>query len=370
MYKFKPINSLTSLDTFPLVKALFSLSKFLGLAPFVMVNTSDGCALRVSRGAVIYSTGMLILISAFLIDRISFRKDFHMSSWPVSVANTVFQLSTTLFTYWASYISCITNCSNMAKVLKQIFTSVFSQNVLLLKYKLFNFILAFQIFGGFITFGVLYYIEWCHDLYPDYSEMIPYIVIDCCDYVYVLQLIDLVLLLGHYFDVLGSRIHKLCKDDEDLISVKRNTIVSLSHYGISYEKTSKISSRVKIQELSCLYNSLCDTSELVNSIYSFMILVNSAGALVGITYGLYIASITIFDRINAHDRELNPLLPTLSWSAFYVTMLVCVVTSCSSTCRKVSELLAVAITAVAKLHASTPQRNRSPLKHEEKNPGQ
>jgi hypothetical protein len=205
---------------------------------------------------------------------------------------------------------------------------------------------------------MLYYIEWFYDLYPGYSEMIPYIIIDCCEYIYELQLIDLVLLLGYYFEVLGSRITKLCEENEEFISVKRNALVSLSHYGISYEMTSKTLSRAKIQELSCLYNSLCDAAELVNSIYSFMMLINSAGALVGITYGLYIASITIFDRINAHDRELNPLFPTLSWSAFYVTMLVCVVTSCSSTSRKVRASLDETIVAVTKLHASRSQQNR------------
>lgn len=327
------------MDTLPLVRPLFFVSKFLGLAPFVIVNTADGSALRVSRPAVIYSTVILILISAFLIDRISFRNDFHMSSWPVSVANIVFEMSTTLFTYWACCISCVTNFSNMIRVMKHIFMSVFARNVLPRKNRLFSFIIALQIFGGLITFGVLYYIEWIYDLYPDYSEMIPYIIIDCCDYIYELQLIDFVLLLGYYFDELGLRIIKLFKENEEFISVKRDTIVSLSYHGISYEKTWKTLSRAKIQELSRLYNSLCDAAEMINSIYSFMTLINSAGALVGITYGLYIGSITIFDRINTYDRELNPLPPTLSWSVFYVIMLVCVVSSCSSTCRKVRALL-------------------------------
>jgi hypothetical protein len=225
----------------------------------------------------------------------------------------------------------------MIEVLKQIFTSAFSRDVLPRRYKLCSFILAFQIFGGLITFGVLYYIEWFYNLYPGNVEMIPYIMIDCCNYVYSLQLIDLVLLLGYFFDNLASRITKLCEENDEFIPVKRNTLASLSRYGVSYEMTSKTVSRAKIQELGCLYNSLCDIAELVNSIYSFMMLINSAGALIGITYGLYIAFITILDRISAHDRELNPLLPTLSWSVFYVAMLVCVVTSCSSASRKVRE---------------------------------
>lgn len=330
---FEIILLLTSMDTFSLVKPLFLLSKFLGLAPFAMIGTG---ILQVSRMAVVYSLVMLASISIFLIQKISLRNNFHMSSWPVSVANILFQLSTTLFTYWACCISCTINYSNMIEVMHQMFMSVLSQNILPRKYRLFSFILAFQIFGGLLIFGVLYYIEWYYDLYSAYGEMIPYIIIDCCDYIYELQFIDIVLLLGHYFDNVGTRITNLCEENEEQIYVKRNTLFPISHYGISYEMNSK--TRAKIQEVIRLHCSLCDTAELVNSIYSFMMLISSAGALVGITYGLYIMAITMFDRINVYDREVNPLLPTLSWSFFYVIMLVCGVSSCSSTSHKVREI--------------------------------
>jgi hypothetical protein len=346
---FETILLLTSMETFSLVKPLFFLSKFLGLAPFAMISTGT---LRVSRSAMVYSLAMLASISAFLIQKISFRNDFHMSSWPVSVANIVFQLSTTLFTYWACGISCTINYSNMIEVLNQMFMSVISRNTLPRKYRLFSLILAFQIFAGLLTFGVLYYIEWYHDLYSGYGEMIPYIIIDCCDYIYELQFIDIVLLLGYYFDNVGTRIIKLCEENEEHNSVKRNTLFPISHYGISYEISSNTLSRVKIQEVIRLHSSLCDSAELINSIYSFMMLISSAGALVGITYGLYITSITIFDRINVYDREVNPLLPTLSWSFFYVTMLVCVVSSCSSTSHKVSDTLAFAVRCLKCLRSS------------------
>jgi hypothetical protein len=341
---FEVILLLTSMETLSLVKPLFLLSKCLGLAPFAMTGTGGSSgSLRVSRAAVVYSFGMLASISAFLIQKISFRNDFHMSSWPVSVANVVFQLSTTLFTYWACCISCTINYSNMIEVMHQMFMSALSRSTLPRRYRLFRSILALQMFGGLLTFGVLYYIEWYYDLYSGYREMIPYIIIDCCDYIYELQFIDIVLLLGYYFDNIGTRITKLCEENEEHNSVKRNTLVPISHYGISYEMNSKTLFRAKIQELIRLHFSLCDTAEIVNSIYSFMMLINSAGALVGITYGLYITSITIFDRINVYDREVNPLLPTLSWSFFYVTMLVCVVSSCSSTRHKVRKMLTFTI---------------------------
>lgn len=325
---------LTSMDTFSLVKPLFFLSKFLGLAPFTMISTGT---LRVSWMAVVYSFAMLASISTFLIQKISFGNDFDMSSWPVTVANIVFQLSTTLFTYWACCLSCTINYSNMIEVMHQMFNSVLSRNILPRRYRLFSVILTFQIFGGLLIFGVLYYIEWYHDLYSGYGEMVPYIVIDCCDYIYELQFIDIVLLLGHYFDSVGTRITNLCEEKEERISVKRNTFFPISHNGISYEMNSK--TRAKIQEIIRLHFSLCDTAELVNSIYSFMMLISSAGALVGITYGLYIAAITMFDRINVYDKEVNPLLPTLSWSFFYVTVLVCAVSSCSATSHKVRDIL-------------------------------
>lgn len=325
------------MDTFSLVKPLFLLSKFLGLAPFAMKSTGT---LRVSRAAVVYSLAMLASISAFLIQKISFRNDFHMSSWPVSVASIVFQLSTTLFTYWACCISCIINYSNMIEVMHQMFMSGLPRKTLPRRRRLFSLILALQMFGGLLIFGVLYYIEWYHDLYSGYGEMLPYILIDCCVYIYELQFIDIVLLLGHYFDSVGTRITNLCEENEVHISVKRNTPFSISHYGISYEMNSR--AHAKVQEVVRLHCSLCDTAELVNSVYSFMMLVSSAGALVGITYGLYITAITMFDRINVYDREVNPLLPTLSWSFFYVTMLVCAVSSCSSTSRKVRRLLYLA----------------------------
>lgn len=322
------------MDTFSLVKPLFLLSKFLGLAPFAMTSTGT---LRVSRAAVVYSLAMLASISAFLIQKISFRNDFHMSSWPVSVANIVFQLSTTLFTYWACCISCAISYSTMIEVMHQMFMSGLSRKTLPRRRRLFSLILVFQMFGGLLMFGVLYYIEWYHDLYSGYGEMLPYILIDCCDYIYELQFIDIVLLLGHYFDSVGTRITNLCEENEVHISVKRNTLFPISHYGISYEMNSK--TRAKIQEVVRLHCCLCDTAGLVNSVYSFMMLISSAGALVGITYGLYITAITMFDRINVYDREVNPLLPTLSWSFFYVTMLVCAVSSCSSTSHKVRHLL-------------------------------
>lgn len=331
---FEIILLLTSMDTFSLVKPLFFLSKFLGLAPFDMISTGT---LRVSRAAVVYSLAILALISAFLIQKISLRNDFHMSSWPVSVANIVFQLSTTLFTYWACCISCTINYYNMIEVMHQMFMSDLSRNILPRRYRLLSLILAFQIFGGLLIFGVLYYIEWYYDLYSGYGEMFPYIIIDCCDYIYELQFIDIVLLLGYYFDSVGTRITKLCEENEEHICVKRNTLFPISPYGISYEMNSK--TRAKIQEVIRLHCSLCDTAELVNRIYSFMMLISSAGALVGITYGLYITAITMFGRINVYDREVNPLLPTLSWSFFYVTMLVCAVSSCSSTSHKVRDML-------------------------------
>ena len=355
-----------------LIKPLFILSKFLGLAPFSINDVGGNVTLQVSKAAVIYSIGVLVMISIFLIQKLSFSNDFHMSSWPVSVANIVFQLSTTLFTYWASCISCFLNYLNTIEVFRQMFTSALSRHMLPRRYWIFSLTLLLQIFGGLVTFGILYYVEWYHGLYSSYSEMIPYVLIDCCNYIYETQFIDLVLLLGCYFDYISSTMSKLYEQSGEFILVKRSTFVYASRYGISYDMNSNTKFRAKIQGLSLLHHSLSDTSELVNRIYSFMMLVNSAGAFVGITYGLYIASITLFDRINVYDRELNPLLPTLSWSFFYVTMLVCVVLSCSSTSHKVSPLLDIVVTMILmymfnfltseqqrvqnRFHKATPQR--------------
>jgi hypothetical protein len=327
------------MGTLEVAKPLFLLSKCLGLAPFSVINTGDSSTLQVSRAAVIYSTGILILISAFLIDRLSLLNNFHKYTWPLSLAYIAFQLSTTLFTYWGSYISCTVNYSNTTEVLNRIFMSVSWCKIFPHRYKLFSSIIVFQIFGGLLLVGMIYSIEWLYDLHSYFSEMVPYIITDYCDYVYELQFIDLVLLLGYYFDTVNSRVIKLCEESEEFISVRRNTLFSISQYGISYEMNSKTLSRAKIHELTRLHDSLCDTAELVNRIYSFMMLIDSASTFTGITYGLYIASITIFDTINVHEKELNPLLPTLSWSFFYAMMLVCVVSSCSSTSYKVRKFL-------------------------------
>lgn len=321
------------LDIYSVAKPIFSLSKLLGLAPFVTEGNIGSRKLRLSFLALIYS---LIMSAAQISRQVFFIWNFYSTDNLESLLQTASAIEAITCSVTVS-VFFFMNLLNRCKVY-QIFSKLAKFDELsgdmYHRYGKSLFCVTAQV-GFHIIFlssvGITAISSRAFNVYADLLQCISvsanFLVILVVD----LEIINLAFALKQRFCALNNRLSEYTeKTDHEFPvskqSVNRSSLSAVHNIPqiIQVKPFVGISS-VKLKNISDLHDFLCDTSVLVNSTYSIHMLFDVVLKFIAIIFNVYFRLLRVinYNRGRYEDNVYEGIMVAmLFWNVLQLTALM------------------------------------------------